>query len=145
MSTPAVIDANIGIWAVVQGPGRSPTTVQDWLASLDKIIVPGLWIYEVTSVLYRHRVHGWPPAEIDQALTHILAIPDEVVLPDHPLALSAYEWALRLKQGAAYDAFYISLAERLNAEFWTGDKRLFNRAQEVGATFVRLFGAEEEA
>nr|WP_290669567.1 type II toxin-antitoxin system VapC family toxin [Ardenticatena sp.] len=145
MSTSVIIDANIGIWAVVQGSGHSPIAIQDWLASLDKIIVPGLWIYEVTSVLHRYRLRGWPPAEIDQALTHILAIPDEVVPADRPLALSAYEWALRLEQGAAYDAFYISLAERLDAEFWTGDKRLFNRAREVGATFVRLLGKEKEA
>ena len=139
---PLVIDANVGVWSAVQGPGPSPEAVQDWLAGLDKIVVPGLWVYEVTSALYRHRLQGWPPAEIDQALTRVLVIPDEIVHPDRSLVASAYAWAIRLGQGAAYDAFYLALAERLGAEFWTGDKRLYNRALQVGADFVRLLGED---
>ncbi len=135
-----VIDANVGVWSAVQGPGLSPETVQTWLGGLDKIAVPGLWVYEVTSALYRHRLHGWPPEEIDRALTRVLEIPDEVVYPDRLLVASAYEWAMRLKQGAAYDAFYLALAERLGCEFWTGDKRLYNRARQIGADFVRTLG-----
>ena len=138
-----IIDANVGVWSVVQGPGPSPTAIQDWLAGLAKIVVPGLWVYEVTSALYRHRLQGWPPAEIDQALTRVLAIPDEVHHPDHPLVMSAYEWAIRLGQGAAYDAFYLALAERLGAEFWTGDQRLYNRARQIGADFVRWLGESQ--
>jgi len=133
-----IIDANVGVWSVVEGSGLSPVAIQAWLGGLDKIVVPGLWVYEVTSALYRHRLHGWPSEEIDRALTQILEIPDEVIYPDRRLVVSAYEWAIRLKQGAAYDAFYLALAERKGAEFWTGDKRLYNRARQVGADFVRL-------
>lgn len=140
MNSSVVIDANVGVWSAVQGPVLSPEAVQDWLAGLDRIVVPGLWVYEVTSVLYRHRLQGWPPAEIDQALARVLAIPDEVVHPDRSLIASAYEWAIRVGQGTAYDAFYLALTERLGAEFWTGDKRLYNRALQVGAGFVKLLG-----
>ena len=139
---PLVIDANVGVWSAVQGPGPSPEAVQDWLAGLDKIVVPGLWVYEVTSALYRYRLQGWPPAEMDQALRRILTIPDEIVQPDRPLVISAYAWAIRLGQEAAYDAFYLALAEHLGATFWTGDRRLYNRALQVGAEFVKFLGGE---
>jgi predicted nucleic acid-binding protein len=41
-----------------------------------------------------------------------------------------------LRAGAAYDSFYIALAEALQCEFWTGDKSLYNNAHDKMA-FVR--------
>lgn len=37
----------------------------------------------------------------------------------------AYQWTLKLKQGAAYDSFYLAIAEALEADFWTADRKLF--------------------
>ncbi len=137
-----VLDANIGVWSVVRGPVLTPEAIQRWLASLNRrIVVPGLWLYEVTTALYRHTLQGWAPDTIHEALIQALHIPDEIVYADQGLVLAAYTWAVKLGQGAAYDAFYLALAEHLGAEFWTGDKRLYNRCRQVGADFVHLVGA----
>jgi len=38
---------------------------------------------------------------------------------------------------AAYDSFYLSLAEALGCHMWTADRRLYNSAREVRLEWVR--------
>jgi predicted nucleic acid-binding protein len=91
--------------------------------------------------LYRQGQHSKKASqEIHRALPQVMSIPDEIYHPDHEIVTAAYAWAARLGQGAAYDAFYLALAERLHAEFWTGDRRLYHRARQAGADFVKLLG-----
>jgi predicted nucleic acid-binding protein len=42
---------------------------------------------------------------------------------------------MQLKRAAAYDSFYLALAETLRSELWTADKRLVNAA---GVSWVHL-------
>jgi predicted nucleic acid-binding protein len=54
--------------------------------------------------------------------------------------MAAYEWAERLGQSKAYEAydgFYLALAQRLDVELWTADTRLESRARQIGITWVR--------
>ncbi len=135
---PLVIDANIGVWSIVKGPYLTPRAIREWFTQQAKIVVPALWVYEVTSVVYQYgRQKAVDPR---QALSIVLDTPDEIVHSDGALAMAALTWAERLGQAKAYDAFYLALAERLGAEFWTGDRRLYNRARQVGADFVRFLG-----
>ncbi|PJH75788.1 MAG: hypothetical protein CO064_04780 [Anaerolineae bacterium CG_4_9_14_0_8_um_filter_58_9] len=53
----------------------------------------------------------------------------EIVNEDEELSQRALELAGNLSQSKAYDAFYLALAEKLVAEFWTADERLFNRCR----------------
>ena len=135
-----VVDANIAVWTVVPDPygwGKERTR----RVMQGEVIVPGLWVYEVTSVLYRYaRAQAGGEAWFDLTLPYVLALADEVVHADPELALAAGAWAQRLGQSKAYDAFYLALAERLGCEFWTGDKRLYNRARQAGANFVKMLG-----
>lgn len=75
-----------------------------------------------------------------EALDALMAL-DLILVPPtaetHRLTLA---WADRVKHGAAYDAQYLALAEQLAAEFWTGDRRLAQRAHQVGAAWVRHIG-----
>jgi predicted nucleic acid-binding protein len=57
-------------------------------------------------------------------LTHQLGV--RLVSPDETLTQSAFDWTLRLGRTAAYDSFYLALAERLGCELWTADRRLRN-------------------
>ncbi len=133
-----VIDANIGVWLIVKGPYLPPKALREWLTQQAQIMVPALWVYEVTSIVYRYgRQKAVAPR---QALSLVLDAPDEIVHPDGALARAALTWAERLGQAKAYDAFYFALAERLGGEFWTGDQRLYHRATQVGADFVRFLG-----
>jgi len=142
LTTSWVLDANLDVWAFLPGPGRDRAAAL--LAQADRIVVPSLWVYEVTSVLHAiFRLRPTPEEIFTAALDDLLRLPDEVVSPDVALARAAYAWADRLGQRKAYDAFYLALAERLGAEFWTGDQRLYRRARQVGANFVRLLRAED--
>lgn len=95
-------------------------------------------MYEVTSVVYQYgRQKDVDPRQV---LAIVLDTPDEIVPPDSTLAIEAMTWAERLGQAKTYDAFYLALAERWEGEFWTGDRRLYNRARQVGADFVRFWG-----
>ncbi len=135
-----VVDANIAVWTVLPDPyGWGKARIRRIMQG--EIIVPDLWVYEVTSVLYRY-AHSQPGGEawLKRTLPPLLALADETIHPDPEMALVAALWAKRLGQGTVYDAFYLALAERLGVEFWTGDKRLANRARQVGADFVRVPG-----
>lgn len=50
----------------------------------------------------------------------------QLIPPDEEQALKAYAWTERLQRAAAYDSFYLALAETLGCELWTVDKRLVN-------------------
>ena len=134
-----VLAANLAVWAVV--PGTRQAQVVALLENAGEIVVPALWVYEVTSAL-RKTFYAQPVPEetIWQIMDGILQLPDEIIPADSALARRAYQWADKLGQLNVYDAFYLALAERLEAELWTGDNRLYNRAHQIGADFVRLVG-----
>ncbi len=140
-----VLDSNVGIWTVlpvlqardVDAPGR----VLSWLRQGANLVAPDWWVVECVSgirmSLYANRI------STDQAYT---AIDDLFLLEvetqplDVSLCKAALEWATRLQQARAYDAFYLALSERLSSEFWTADKRLANAAHQIGVNWVHWIG-----
>ena len=50
--------------------------------------------------------------------------------------------AARFNRPAAYDAHYLALAEMMNCEFWTADRRLFNVVKDE-LPWVRWLGKHE--
>ena len=139
--TSCVLDANIAIWAVFPGPWN--VEAEALLQSMTRIVVPSLWMYEVTSAVRQMMVHvGGTEEEANRLLEVLWEIPDEVIPADGDLMRTAYHWATRLGQRAAYDAFYVALAERLKLPLWTGDQALYRQAQKAGADFVKRFPAE---
>ncbi len=142
--TPSVvIDANIVVYAVWQGEHTAAAdALLSRLQAEGKVIhIPELWRAEVVSVLHALGVsHRAPREHVKAAVQAALGIGIQVARLDDALCLEALKWADVLGQRKAYDAFYLALAERLGCEFWTGDKRLYNRARQVGADFVRMLG-----
>jgi predicted nucleic acid-binding protein len=55
---------------------------------------------------------------------------------------AAIETAWKLNRPATYDAHYLALAEKLGAEFWTLDQRLFNAVRHQ-LPWVHLVGSTE--
>lgn len=137
----AVIDANLAIHAVLPGAKHEKA-----LALLERLVedgavlcVPSLWLSEVaTGIRKSAALEGIVPESAVLALKAALDLPVEVVSEDAALCVRAYGWAERLGHLAMYDSLYLALAEHLNADFYTADRRLFNRCMEIGAGFVKI-------
>lgn len=91
---------------------------------------PRLWVSETTSgirlmVFQKHLT----PNDAEQALRNLHGLRFEIINEDEELSLRALEWAGKLGQSKAYDAFYLALAEKLVVDFWTADVRLANRCR----------------
>ena len=125
------VDASIVIPLVV-GSGnvkRISELFQTWHESKYVLIAPTLLYYEVTNVLRRYLVHGeLSEEETTKALEAALNF-DITLYNDEELHLKALEFANRFSLPATYDAHYLALAKRFNAQLWTADRRLVRAVQ----------------
>lgn len=140
-----VIDASLAVWAVLpsmqdEGVDAIGTFIK-WRTEGRGLVAPMLWLAEATSAvrqaIYLKRLSEQKGQE---AISRIFALEIETREADESLCKAALTWASHLQQVRAYDAFYLALAERLQTEFWTADKRLANAAQQLGATWVHWIG-----
>jgi predicted nucleic acid-binding protein len=132
-----VIDASIALrWLLPDPLSNACWALFDRLVQRnDQITVPTLWMYEVVSGLTKAVHLGVvTPDEARQALEQIQLFRADLADADETLSRRAFEWALRLKRVAAFDSYYLALAEALNCPLWTADRRLYNssHAAQVG-------------
>jgi predicted nucleic acid-binding protein len=143
MTSSVVIDANLAVFSVLNTPhSASAARAMEHLAqSGDVPYAPGLWWFEVTSVIHRYRFANLITEAIAYQALELLTKGLGVQQVDVPIR-SAFDWATRLHQKAAYDGFYLAAAEQLGAELWTADRALVNNAQQIGASWVHWMGEE---
>ncbi len=137
-----VIDASVALKAVLPGPLRTRVKelLAGWGRSGDTIRVPALWCYETTSALCK-AVH-FKEITREQAVTALGMIAEievEIIVPDATQMQKAFEWTLRLGRAAAYDSFYLALAETTSDGLWTADERLY-KATRALAPWVHWAG-----
>ncbi|MBD2495913.1 type II toxin-antitoxin system VapC family toxin [Nostoc sp. FACHB-280] len=97
-----------------------------WQIEGYKMVAPTLLIYEVCNAFHRAALAGQvTQAEGGELLERAVSI-GVIFYGDAELHQQAYQIAQRHSLAATYDAHYLALAERLNIELWTADKRLFN-------------------
>jgi predicted nucleic acid-binding protein len=140
MSRPLVVDASFAFRLILPGPQQDEyrSLVLEWLERGQRLVAPTLWVYEMTSALCEVvRFGGLTPEEGARALALALALDIELVPPDEDLVRSAFAWTQRLDRGAAYDSFYLALAERLDCPLWTADQRLCDAANEAWVRCAR--------
>jgi predicted nucleic acid-binding protein len=123
----AVIDASIAIKAILPNPlqGHCRALVQTF-ADVQPV-APALWVYETTSAISK-AVHFEQLTENEgrRALEQMDALGVQLFVSDLEQNRSAFGWTLELRRGSAYDSFYLVLAQALDCDFWTADKKLFN-------------------
>ena len=127
------VDANFAVFLVQAASETSPFIVlwDEWQKQGYQIIAPTLFGYEVTNVFHRMSVAGQIlPEEAEQLLEEALNL-GVTLYGDRNLHSSASALAKSLNLRAAYDAHYLALSERFNAEFYTSDKRLFNSVKDT--------------
>ena len=140
-----VIDSSLAVWTVM--PVVSGTSINlaerfsEWQSAQYRLVAPTLWLAECTSAV-RAAVYA-RAVSIEKArvaIEDLFTLGVEIVPMDASLCQAAFEWAGRLGQVRAYDGFYLTLAEQLNAQFWTADRRLTNSARQAGAGWVHWIG-----
>ncbi len=88
---------------------------------------PALWANETTSAIAK-AVHFGEITESEgrQALERLQELGVRLFIPDASQNHAAFDWTLRMKRASAYDSYYLVLAQALECDFWTADRRLFN-------------------
>ena len=138
MTTSLVIDAGFAYKLIVPGQHQAAFTnkMTEWAEGGVKLYAPSLWAYELTSA-FNKAVYfkALTPSQGQEALKLALLLNVQIVMPDEQQIWQAYAWTQKLKRVAAYDSFYLALAEKFAAQFWTTDKRLYNA---VNRSWVKL-------
>ena len=138
MTTYLTIDSGIAYRLIAPHPKRPKytTLVTGWQRSGFQLCAPVLWAYEVASI-FTKMVHFGELSELDgrEGLQLAYELGVQLFPPDESQSIKAFEWTRRLRRVAAYDSFYLALAESIGCEFWTIDKRLVNAA---GQSWVKL-------
>lgn len=129
---PVCLDASFLVRLVTSHTDPRPRSlVETWLDQGRGLAAPTLLLYEVTNALYLYeRVGQLDRTAVFKALHVILALPiqlyGEPTLHQEALVLAA-TYGFK----ATYDAHYLALAQRLNADLWTADSRFVRAVQSV--------------
>jgi predicted nucleic acid-binding protein len=125
-----VIDANIAVKSILS---MTESLNAFWEKVDQKNLTPcapRLWLSETASAIRALVFQKAISAnDAEEVLRTIYGLRIEIIDEDEELSLRALEWAGKLSQSKAYDAFYIALAEKLVADFWTADERLYNQCR----------------
>lgn len=131
MTECVVIDASFALNLILPGTRQAhfQTLIEQWEKDGMVLCAPALWLYEITSALSKAVHFGdLTPDEGKRVLALVQKLDIQLRPPDGVQADLAFDWTMRLHRGAAYDSFYLALAEMLECELWTADKRLHNAA-----------------
>lgn len=142
-SSAVVIDAGVGILQVIADPLSDQVDARwnEWVREAVSVCAPRLWLNEATSVLYKIFKQNLVSEDRGrEAFDALLDLNVELYEADTEACRQAFDWATRLNQYQAYDGFYLALAEQLDAPFWTTDRRLVNRARQIGVNWVFWVG-----
>ncbi|MBF2006689.1 type II toxin-antitoxin system VapC family toxin [Chlorogloeopsis fritschii PCC 9212] len=100
-----------------------------WLDLNYTIVAPTLIYFELSNALHRSVIAGQIlPEEADQTLVEAMNL-NIRLYGDAELHQQALILARNLRLPATYDAHYLALAQRLECQFWTADRRLVNSVQ----------------
>lgn len=139
-----VLDASLVVKAILPNPQLEKC--QSLISRLGeaRFISPALWLYEVSSALVKSVHFGQLTADEAQAAIHqASALGVELIPPDETQCLLAMRWAQKLQRASVYDCFYLAIAEALQADFYTGDRRLLNALQAANLPWLHGLDAGE--
>ncbi len=135
------VDASLAAkWIIAEEySDRALALLATWIADGERICAPSFLTIEVTNIIRRRMLReGVTLPQAQRLLRQFLAFP---ITPVAPAGL--YERALALAEEhqlpAVYDAHYVAVAELLECELWTNDRRLL-RALDGKLPFVKWIG-----
>ena len=138
-----VVDASLALkWLVEEEySDEAREFSRGWESSGVKVVAPAILMpAEVGNALHRRVVRG----ELDlptaaRLLDDLLGFGIEFMSPPE-IHGGALRIANQIGQGAVYDSHYLALAERLDCELWTADRRFYRSARRAFPDRVRWIG-----
>ncbi len=127
-----VVDASAAVKAVLPNPLQAQclALVQTFVEV--QPAAPALWAHETTSAIAKAVHFGEiTESEARQSLEKLDALGVRLFIADAEQNRAAFDWTLKLKRASAYDSYYLVLAQVLECDFWTADKRLFNALKDT--------------
>lgn len=128
-----IVDTSLAVkWVAVESASELAIRLSEsW--SRERIVVsaPDLMAFEAANALYSKAY--WGHVSYDHAkdmMTSLMNIPI-VYHQSASLHSRAMELAETLGQDMVYDSFFLALAEFLDCEFWTADKRFYDAARKT--------------
>ena len=133
----SVLDASVVLkWFVSEKDSDKAEALRsEYYLSKRDIIVPDLILYEVSNALRYHP--DFEPLEIKEAIQTLFDIGIEIVTPTQMLINKSIDMASG-NNVTCYDAIYFALAQDLQTDFITADKKFYNRLFQNGFTNIIL-------
>lgn len=141
-----VVDANLVAALVLPLPysAQAMQKIMAWKRAGIELFAPQLLEYEVDAILRKAVVVGlMSTSQAIDAVYHVQDLNIHSLPATSELRVSALQWAQRLGHSKTYDAHCLALAEQLQAELWTADRRLVNGARQTDVTWVRWISKGE--
>jgi predicted nucleic acid-binding protein len=111
--------------------------LRKWIECDAERFIPSLGLYEVASLLRKAMaIQNLSLQQVNQALQNILALEIQMIEPTPELLKKSLDWAGRIQQTVAYDSAFLVVAESIQAELWTADKRLAKAAQALNINWI---------
>lgn len=138
---PICVDASIVVKWLVSEEGSEQATrlLEAWAGSA--LVAPAFMPTEVASTLRKKLRRGEMTVEEGEARLARLAELGIDLFADDATLRRAWALAARFEQPTLYDAVYLAVAERAQAEFWTADGELVRRLGSA-LPYVRLLGRD---
>jgi predicted nucleic acid-binding protein len=137
---PVVTDASFSLSILLNHPlQKASLVVADSLKREGRqMVAPSLWAYETTSSICKAVYFQMVTVEeAEQILALLESLGVQLIPPDEVNSKRAFNLTMRLKRAAAYDSYYLALAESLKCDLWTADKNLYQAAQNYDMAWVR--------
>ena len=123
-----VVDSSFVVRLLTRFPqSRYATLWREWEISGVEVTAPSLITYEVTNAIWQYEQAG--DLSTDAAVRSVNRLN---LLPIHLISIGemhvrALEVVRRFPERKAYDSHFVALADLLDCELWTSDKKLYNR------------------
>lgn len=128
-----ILDASAAIEIVLQR--KRYKSFEHYLTEADWIIVPGLFIAEVSNVFWKYnKFAGLSLEQCDKAIEYAINLPDEYC-DDQTLYKEAFSLGCKVGK-PVYDMFYLVLARRNSGYLLTLDKSLSIEAKKQSVRVI---------
>jgi len=136
-----VVDASVTVkWLVNEVHSDTAHALsRSWARQGVQPVAPYLMPVEVADALHRRVVRKEVSVAAAMRLLDMLLASGIELREPRIIHSRALELAEQLRQGAAYDAHYLALAETLDCELWTADARFYHAANAL-SNRVKLLG-----